>query len=79
MLKPMSLRRCSGRATRVWYVKPSLILKRDLEWAKEVMPGCADRMRDLDEELLAREYTEIVFGENRRITDFCQIRGGRKK
>ena len=37
--------------------------ERDLEWAKVIL-GCADEMRDLDEELLAREYTEIVFEEN---------------
>lgn len=36
---------------------------RDLEWAKTIL-DCADGMRDLDEELLAREYTEIVFEEN---------------
>ncbi len=38
--------------------------KRDLKWAKTIL-DCVDRMRDLDEELLAREYTEIVFEENR--------------
>ncbi|WP_338503447.1 hypothetical protein [Candidatus Minimicrobia sp. QA0096] len=37
--------------------------ERDLEWAKTIL-DCADGMRDLDEELLAREYTEIVFEEN---------------
>lgn len=37
--------------------------ERDLEWAKGIL-DCADGMRDLDEELLAREYTEIVFEEN---------------
>ena len=37
--------------------------ERDLAWAKVIL-GCADEMRDLDEELLAREYTEIVFEEN---------------
>ena len=37
--------------------------ERDLKWAKVIL-GCADKMRDLDEELLAREYTEIVFEEN---------------
>ena len=37
--------------------------ERDLEWTKTIL-DCADRMRDLDEELLARKYTEIVFEEN---------------
>lgn len=37
--------------------------ERDLAWAKVIL-GCVDEMRDLDEELLAREYTEIVFEEN---------------
>ncbi len=37
--------------------------ERDLEWTKTIL-DCADEMRDLDEELLARKYTEIVFEEN---------------
>lgn len=37
--------------------------ERDLEWTKTIL-DCAAGMRDLDEELLAREYTEIVFEEN---------------
>ena len=37
--------------------------ERDLKWANAIL-DCADEMRDLDEELLAREYTEIVFEEN---------------
>ena len=37
--------------------------ERDLEWTKTIL-DCADGMRDLDEELLARKYTEIVFEEN---------------
>lgn len=37
--------------------------ERDLAWTKTIL-DCADGMRDLDEELLAREYTEIVFEEN---------------
>lgn len=37
--------------------------ERDLEWTKTIL-DCVDGMRDLDEELLAREYTEIVFEEN---------------
>ena len=37
--------------------------ERDLELAKTIL-DCAGRIRDLDEELLAREYTEIVFEEN---------------
>ena len=38
--------------------------ERDLELTKTIL-DYADGMRDLDEELLAREYTEIVFEENR--------------
>lgn len=37
--------------------------ERDLELVKAML-DCVGRMRDLDEELLAREYTEIVFEEN---------------
>ncbi len=37
--------------------------ERDLEWTKTIL-DCANEMRDLDEELLARKYTEIVFEEN---------------
>ena len=37
--------------------------ERDLELSKTIL-DCAGRIRDLDEELLAREYTEIVFEEN---------------
>ena len=37
--------------------------ERDLELVKAIL-DCADGMRDLNEELLAREYTEIVFEEN---------------
>ena len=37
--------------------------ERDLELTKTIL-DYADGMRDLDEELLAREYTEIVFEEN---------------
>lgn len=37
--------------------------ERDLEWTKTIL-DCVDGMRDLDEELLACEYTEIVFEEN---------------
>ena len=37
--------------------------ERDLKLAKAIL-DCADGMRDLNEELLAREYTEIVFEEN---------------
>lgn len=37
--------------------------ERDLEWTKTIL-DCVDGVRDLDEELLAREYTEIVFEEN---------------
>ena len=37
--------------------------ERDLELVKAML-DCVGRMRDLDEELLAREYAEIVFEEN---------------
>ena len=37
--------------------------ERDLEWAKTIL-DCVGDIGDLDEELLAREYTEIVFEEN---------------
>ena len=37
--------------------------ERDLKWVKSML-DCVDEIRDLDEELLAREYTEIVFEEN---------------
>ena len=37
--------------------------KRDLTWAKVIL-DCANERKDLDEESLAREYTEIVFEEN---------------
>ena len=63
---------------RVWSaLKPSLICERDLEWTKTIL-DCVDGMRDLDEELLAREYTEIVFEENCPMHKLLQICGGRK-
>ena len=49
--------------TRMESIEAFFNYERDLEWAKVIL-GCADEMRDLDEELLAREYTEIVFEEN---------------
>lgn len=49
--------------TRMERIEAFFNYERDLEWAKVIL-GCADEMRDLDEELLARKYTEIVFEEN---------------
>ena len=49
--------------TRMESIEAFFNYERDLEWAKVIL-GCADKMRDLDEELLARKYTEIVFEEN---------------
>ena len=49
--------------TRMERIEAFFNFKRDLEWTKTIL-DCVDGMRDLDEELLAREYTEIVFEEN---------------
>ena len=65
MLKADELEAMSGNESgaRMERVEAFFNYERDLEWAKVIL-GCADEMRDLDEELLAREYTEIVFEEN---------------
>ena len=49
--------------TRMERIEAFFNFKRDLKLAKAIL-DCADGMRDLNEELLAREYTEIVFEEN---------------
>ena len=52
------------KVARVWSaIEAFFNCERDLEWTKTIL-DCVDGMRDLDEELLAREYTEIVFEEN---------------
>ena len=65
MLKADELEAMSGNesGTRMERIEAFFNFKRDLAWAKVIL-GCVDEMRDLDEELLAREYTEIVFEEN---------------
>ena len=65
MLKADELEAMSGNESgaRMERIEAFFNYERDLAWA-EVILGCADEMRDLDEELLAREYTEIVFEEN---------------
>ena len=65
MLKADELEAMSGNESgvRMERIEAFFNCERDLAWA-EVVLGCADEMRDLDEELLAREYTEIVFEEN---------------
>ena len=65
MLKADELEAMSGNESgaRMERTEAFFNFKRDLAWAKVIL-GCADEMRDLDEELLAREYTEIVFEEN---------------
>lgn len=65
MLKADELEAMSGneRGARMERIEAFFNFKRDLAWVKVIL-GCADEMRDLDEELLAREYTEIVFEEN---------------
>lgn len=65
MLKADELEAMSGNESgaRMERIEAFFNCERDLEWAKVIL-GCADEMRDLDEELLAREYTEIVFEEN---------------
>lgn len=65
MLKADELEVMSGNESgvRMERVEAFFNYERDLEWAKVIL-GCADEMRDLDEELLAREYTKIVFEEN---------------
>lgn len=65
MLKADELEAMSGNESgaRMERIEAFFNYERDLAWAKVIL-GCADEMRDLDEELLAREYTEIVFEEN---------------
>ena len=65
MLKADELEAMSGNESgaRMERIEAFFNYERDLEWAKGIL-DCADGMRDLDEELLAREYTEIVFEEN---------------
>ena len=66
MLKVDELEAMSGNESgaRMERIEAFFNCERDLEWTKTIL-DCADEMRDLDEELLAREYTEIVFEENR--------------
>ena len=65
MLKADELETMSGNESgvRMERIEAFFNCERDLEWTKTIL-DCVDRMRDLDEELLAREYTEIVFEEN---------------
>ena len=65
MLKADELEAMSGNESgvRMERIEAFFNCERDLEWTKTIL-DCADGMRDLDEELLAREYTEIVFEEN---------------
>ena len=65
MLKADELETMSGNESgaRMERIEAFFNYERDLEWTKTIL-DCADEMRDLDEELLAREYTEIVFEEN---------------
>ena len=65
MLKADELEAMSGNESgaRMERIEAFFNYERDLEWTKTIL-DCADGMRGLDEELLAREYTEIVFEEN---------------
>ena len=65
MLKADELEAMSGNESgaRMECIEAFFNYERDLERTKTIL-DCVDRMRDLDEELLAREYTEIVFEEN---------------
>ena len=65
MLKADELEAMSGNenGAHMERIEAFFNYKRDLKLAKTIL-DCADGMRDLDEELLAREYTEIVFEEN---------------
>ena len=65
MLKADELEVMSGNESgvRMERIEAFFNYERDLAWTKTIL-DCADGMRDLDEELLAREYTEIVFEEN---------------
>ena len=65
MLKADELEAMSGNESgaRMERIEAFFNYERDLAWTKTIL-DCADGMRNLDEELLAREYTEIVFEEN---------------
>lgn len=65
MLKADDLEAMPGNESgaRMERIEAFFNYERDLAWTKTIL-DCADGMRDLDEELLAREYTEIVFEEN---------------
>jgi len=65
MLKADEIEAMSGNESgaRMERIEVFFNYERDLEWTKTIL-DCADGMRGLDEELLAREYTEIVFEEN---------------
>ena len=65
MLKADELEAMSGSESgaRMERIEAFFNYERDLEWTKTIL-DCVDGMRDLDEELLDREYTEIVFEEN---------------
>ena len=65
MLKADELEAMSGNesGTRMERIEAFFNYERDLAWAKVIL-DCVEEMRDLDEELLASEYTEIVFEEN---------------
>mgnify|MGYP000884607383 FL=1 len=65
MLKADELEAMSGNESgaRMERIEAFFNYERDLEWTKTIL-DCVDGVRDLDEELLAREYTEIVFEEN---------------
>ena len=65
MLKADEFEAMSGNESgaRMERIEAFFNYERDLEWTKTIL-DCVDGMRDLDEELLAREYTEIVFEEN---------------
>ena len=65
MLKADELEAMSGNenGAHMERIEAFFNYKRDLKLVKTIL-DCADEMRDLDEELLAREYTEIVFEEN---------------
>ena len=65
MLKADELEAMSGNESgaRMERIEAFFNYERDLELAKTIL-DCAGGVRDLDEGLLAREYTEIVFEEN---------------
>ena len=65
MLKADELEAMSGNESgvRMERIEAFFNYERDLAWTKTIL-DCVDGVRDLDEELLAREYTEIVFEEN---------------